>query len=347
MKKLRVGLLAASALAFAVAVAPVQAATPANTFVMAKNIDDIISLDPGEAFELSGIEITTNLYDRVMRYDAEDIRKLDGGAVQSWTGSADGKTLTFKVRPNIKFSSGAVMTADDIAFSLQRAVILNKARAFILQQLGWDDKNVKDLVKAVDPMTLTATIKEDFGTTFVLNALSANLASVVEKKVALEHEKNGDLGNEWLKTNSAGSGPYVLRSWKANESVTLEANPNYWKAAPKLPRIVVRHVAEAASQRLLLEKRDIDMARNLTPHIIQALAANKELTVSDWPKADLYYIALNQKDERLKNPKVREALRWLIDYQGMAGSFLKGHFQVHQPFCPPGFPGPLTQPPFN
>src|SRR5258706_14733349 len=101
MKKLRVGLLAASALAFAAAVAPVQAATPANTFVMAKNIDDIISLDPGEAFELSGIEITTNLYDRVMRYDAEDIRKLDGGAVQSWTVSADGKTLTFKVRPDI------------------------------------------------------------------------------------------------------------------------------------------------------------------------------------------------------------------------------------------------------
>jgi len=157
---------------------PAEAKTPADTFVMAKDIDDIVSLDPGEAFELSGIEITTNIYDRVMRYDAEDINKLDGGAVEKWT--VDGKKFTFKVRPGIKFSSGAPLTAEDIAFSLQRAVILNKAPAFILQQLGWDDKNVKDLVKAVDPMTLTATIKEDFGTTFVLNALSANLASVVD-----------------------------------------------------------------------------------------------------------------------------------------------------------------------
>src|SRR5260370_7402839 len=89
------------------------------------------------------------------------------------------------------------------------------------------------------------------------------------------------------------------------------------------------------------------MARNLTPDSIQALAANKELTVSDWPKADLYYIALNQKDERLKNPKVREALRWLIDYQGMAGSFLKGQFQVQQAFWPAGFPGSLTDTPLK
>src|SRR5436309_11087097 len=104
MNWLTASLSAAAGLAMVAAVAPAQAATPGNTFVMAKNIDDIISLDPGEAFELSGIEITTNIYDRVMRYDAEDITKLDGGAVESWTVSADGKTLTFKVRPNLKFS---------------------------------------------------------------------------------------------------------------------------------------------------------------------------------------------------------------------------------------------------
>jgi len=346
MMRFGLALFAAAGLALGVA-GEVRAATPANTFVMAKNIDDIVSLDPAEGFELSGIEIMTNVYDRVMRYDAEDIKKLDGGAVQSWDVSADGKTFTFKVRPNLKFSTGDAMTAEDIAFSLQRSVILNKAPAFILQQLGWDDKNVKDLVKATDANTVSLTIKEDFGTTFVLNALSANLASVVEKKVALEHEKNGDLGNEWLKINSAGTGPYILKSWKANDSVVLEANPYYWKAAPKLPRVVIRHVAEAASQRLLLEKGDIDMARNLTPDMIQALAGNKELTVSSFPKADTYYLGLNQSFEPLTKPKVREALRWLIDYQGMADTFLKGQFQVQEAFWPAGFPGALTENPFK
>ncbi len=232
MSFMRSSLLAAAGLVAALAVtAPVEAKTPADALVMAKDIDDIVSLDPAEAFELSGLEITTNVYDRLMRYDAEDVTKLVGGAAESWTVSADKKTFTFKVRPGIKFASGAPLTADDIVFSLQRSVILNKAPAYILQQLGWDDKNVKDLIKATDPTTVTATIKEDFGTTFVLNCFSANLASIVEKKVAMAHEKNGDLGNEWLKTNSAGSGAYVLKSWKADDSVVLEANPNTWQAA--------------------------------------------------------------------------------------------------------------------
>ena len=345
MNQLRVALLAAAGMAIAAFAAPVAAKTPADTFVMAKDIDDIVSLDPGEAFELSGIEITANLYDRVMRYDAEDIKKLDGGAVEKW--SVDGKTFTFKVRPGIKFSSGAALTAEDIAFSLQRAVILNKAPAFILQQLGWDDKNVRDLVKATDATTVTATIKEDFGTQFVLNALSANLASVVEKKVAMAHDKNGDLGNEWLKTNSAGSGPYVLKSWKANDSVVIEANPHYWKAQPKLKRVIVRHVKEPSSQRLLLEKGDIDMARNLTPDMIKVLGDDQRLKISDYPKADTYYLGLNQTVEPFKNAKVREAMRWLIDYDGMANTFLKGQFQVQQAFWPAGFPGALTDKPFK
>src|SRR5205085_11282170 len=103
MNQLRMALLAAAGMAIAAAAAPVAAKTPADTFVMAKDIDDIVSLDPGEAFELSGIEITTNLYDRVMRYDAEDINKLDGGAVSKW--AVDGKKFTFTVRPGIEFSS--------------------------------------------------------------------------------------------------------------------------------------------------------------------------------------------------------------------------------------------------
>jgi peptide/nickel transport system substrate-binding protein len=58
-------------------------------------------------------------------------------------------------------------------------------------------------------------------------------------------------------------------------------------------------------------------------------------------------MALNQKDERLSNPKVRQALRWLIDYQGMQDSFLQGQFKVHQAFLPEGFPGALTEKPFS
>ncbi|HEX6093665.1 MAG TPA: ABC transporter substrate-binding protein, partial [Dongiaceae bacterium] len=138
-----------------------------------------------------------------------------------------------------------------------------------------------------------------------------------------------------------------LKSWKANETVVLEANPNDRHGAPSIKRVVIRHVPEPAAQRLMLEKGDIDMARNLTADQIQGIAGNADLVVEAYPKADIFYLGLNQKDEHLKNPKVRQALRWLVDYQGMADTFLKGKFKVHQSFWPSGFYASLLDTPFK
>ena len=87
------------------------AETPKDTVVIAKQIDDIISLDPAEAYEFSGIEVINNVYDRLIRYEAEDLKKMVGGVVESWTISDDGRTLTFKLRAGQKFESGAPVTA--------------------------------------------------------------------------------------------------------------------------------------------------------------------------------------------------------------------------------------------
>src|SRR5262249_50297140 len=100
-------------------------------------------------------------------------------------------------------------------------------------------------------------------------------------------------------------------------------------------------------QRLLLEKGDVDIARNLSADQIKGLAGNPDIVVSDHPSADTWYMALNQKDERLAKPQVREALRYLIDYQGMVDTFLKGQFIVHQSFWPQGFFASLDDNPFH
>ena len=145
--------LCASLIAIATASAPLTpavAATPADTLVVAKAIDDIISLDPAEAYELSGVEMITNVYDRIMRFEANDVTKLVGGAAESWTISDDGKTFTFKLRKGMTFHSGAPVTAEDAAFSLQRVVKLDKTPAFLIDQLGWTKNNVDAMVKAVD-----------------------------------------------------------------------------------------------------------------------------------------------------------------------------------------------------
>lgn len=325
------------AVALAALTPQVQAATPDDTLVIAKQIDDLISLDPAEAYELSGIEILANSYDRIMRLEPTDLTKLVPGVAESVTVSDDGKTFTFKIRPGQTFASGNPITAGDAAWSLQRVIKLEKTPVFLLSQLGWTKDNVDAMVTAPDEATLVVKIGVDFAPSLVYALLGSVVGSVVDSKLAMEHEADGDMGNGWLKTNSAGSGAYVIRSWTPNESVALEANPNYRGGAAALKRVLIQHVPEASAQRLLLEKGDVDIARNLTPDQIAALEGNADIKVTSVPEALLYYIGLNLKTKELQDPKVREALRYLVDYDGMANSFLKGSVQVHQSFWASGF----------
>ena len=340
-------LFAAGVLSLGLLGEPVLADTPKDTLVMAKQIDDIITLDPAEVFELSGGEVIANIYDRIMTYEAEDTQKLVPGVAESNSVSDDGKTITLKIRPGQKFHSGNPLTAEDVAFSIQRVIILNKTPAFIFSQLGWTPENVKDLVKAKDDLTVELTITEDFAPTFVLNCLSAGVGSVVDKKLVLEHQNGDDLGYEWLKTNSAGSGPYKLRAWKPNDSVVLEAADGYWGGDVALKRVFVRHVPEGASRRLLVEQGDADIARRLPPNDAQAIAANPELKLFEEQRGRIYYLGANQKHEALGKPEVVQALRYLIDYEGMTNSILKGQYVVHQSFLPIGFLGAIEDNPFK
>jgi peptide/nickel transport system substrate-binding protein len=343
MNKLVIGLLF---LAWS-ALAPALAATPKNTLVMAKAIDDMVTMDPAEIYELSNSEIAVNVYDRLMGLEPEDITKLVPTAAAGYTVSDDGKTFTFKLKPGLKFHSGNPVTAEDVAFSLQRVIILNLTPAYILQQLGWTPDNVKDLIRPLDDLALEIKITGDFAPSFALNCLSTVASSIVDKKEVLAHEKNGDLGHDWLKTHSAGSGAFAMKSWKANESVVLEGYAGFRRGKPSIDRVIIRHVPESATQRLLLEKGDIDIARNLTADQVKGVAGNQDIVVEASPKAILYYLGLSQKVPALANPKVQQALRWLIDYRGMADSFLKGRFIVHQSFWPAGFYASLTDTPYK
>ncbi len=324
-----------------------NAATPKDTVVFASQIDDVITCDPHEAYEISAQIFLSSVYDRLMRYEAEDMTKLVGGVAESWSFTEDAKTYTFKLRTNQKFQSGAPVTADDMAFSLQRVVLMDKTPAFLFNQMGWNKDNVRDLVKVLDPHTLQFKITADLAPTLTLNLMATVAASVVEKKVALANEVNGDLGNGWLKTHSATSGPYRLIAWKPNESVSMEANPGYHLGPAKTKRVVIRHIPEPGSQRLLLEKGDIDIALTLQPDQLKALAGNKDVAVESFPYSGTWYIGLNCADPHLKNPKVRTALRYLVDYEGMANTFLKGRFNVHQTFLPIGLFSAIEYDPYK
>ena len=326
---------------------PLHAATPKDTLVVALAFDDIISLDPAEAFEISAGELMGNGYDRLLRYDVADPSKLLPDLARSWKVSEDGKTYSFELKPGIKFASGNPLSAEDVVFSLQRAVILDKQPAFILTQFGLSKETVRDKVRQTGPLTLTIETDKAYAPTLVYNCLTANIASVVDKKLLMANEAAGDMGYAWLKTRYAGSGPLKIREWRANELVTLERNDAYHGAKSKLQRVIYRHIKESATQRLLLEKGDVDIARNLTPQDLDALSANKDIKTTATPKGTVVYFGLNQKNPILAKPEVREAFKWLVDYDAIGKTIIKNIGVVHQNFLPVGLLGASKENPYK
>ncbi|MBB5042430.1 ABC transporter substrate-binding protein [Shinella fusca] len=337
--------------------APAFAETPADTLVEAWAIDDTITLDPAESFELSPAEFIGNAYDMLVRLDINDTTKVKGGIADSWTVSDDGLTYTFKLKPGIKFASGNPITAEDVAWSFERVVKLDKSPAFILTQFGLTGDNVAEKAKAVDDGTFVFTVDKAYAPSFVLNCLTATVGAVLDKKLVMEHAEattpndeykyDTDFGYAWMKTHYAGSGPFSIRDWRANEIVVMERNENYYGDKPALARVIYRHVKESATQRLMLEAGDVDVARNLEPGDLEAVSKNPDLTTASAAKGTVYYISLNQKNEKLAKPEVREAFKYLVDYDAIGSTLLKGVGEVRQTYQAKGVLGALEENPYK
>jgi len=323
------------------------AETPPDTLIQAWSIDDIISLDPAEIFEFTASEIAGNTYETLIGYNPKDVSDIYGRAADSWTVSDDGKTIHFKMKEGRKFASGNPITAADAVFSLVRAVKLDKSPAFIIGQLGFTPDNVEQNIKQTGEYTFDFTMDKPYATTLALYCLTATVASVVDEKLVMEHAKDGDYGYEWLKTHYAGSGPFTIKDWRPNEAVILERDENYSGDAPAMKRVIYRHIPETSTQRLLLEKGDIDIARNLTADDIAALKGDDNIQLESGIKGTLYYLGLNQKNEYLSKPKVREAMKYLLDYDTIANTIMSGKVKVHQAFLPEGFLGAYNENPYS
>lgn len=344
-KAWRLGSAALFALMVGTSPIALMAETPADTLVIADAIDDIVSLDPAEAYEFSGLDINNNTYDGLVELDPVTGEMVPGLA-ESWSVADDGTTYTFKMKSGITFSSGNPLRAEDAAWSLQRVIKLNKTPAFVLAQFGWTAENVESMVTA-DGDTLTIKTDKAYAPTFLYNCLTAGVAEILDKETVMANDNGGDMGNAWLNSNSAGTGAYVLKSYKPKEGYLLEARPGHWRGDAKIAKILMRHTPEAATQRLELEKGDVDIARTLTPVDLEGLAGNADVKIQQDVGGQIYYLAFNQKNENYKNAKLLDAMRWSVDYQGVADTIMKGTVIPHQAFLPKGYLGALDDLPYS
>ncbi|MDR3496007.1 MAG: ABC transporter substrate-binding protein [Ancalomicrobiaceae bacterium] len=328
---------------------PAGAATPPDVLVVAQSIDDAVSFDPAEGYELTPFQTFNNVYQRLIESSEADPTKIVGALAESWDVAADGKSITFKLKPGAAFVSGNPVRPEDVVYSFVRAVKLGKTPVFILQELGWKPDNIEALVTKVDDSHVKVGWAADVGSNFALAILTAPISSVVDGKEVAAHASNGDFGNAWLKTVSAGSGQFKLTRFVPHEALILEANPKSPAGAPKLKSVILKNVADAAARRLLVEQGDADIARELGADQIASLAGKPGITVKETPSAQQDYIIFNSASKSvpaLSNPAFWEAARYLVDYDGLANKLLKGQYTIHQTFLPVGFPGAIDDKPF-
>ncbi|PYE80591.1 ABC transporter substrate-binding protein [Pseudoroseicyclus aestuarii] len=332
---------ALSGLAFVSTTSPILAQTPPDQLVIALNMSSMRGLDPQELNQFEAAEVVANLYDRLVTLPADDITQVEPMLATEWDVSEDGRTFTFTLREGVTFHSGNPLTARDAEYSLRRLVKMGLAPARDLTQWGLTADNVDQMIRAEDDTTLIVELPEVWNSQLVLYSLASFSASIVDSELVEENARDGDYGTSFLQTSDAGSGPYTLRTWRANDILIAEAFDDYWDGAPAMRRVLMRNVPESSSQRLQIQAGDIDIATRLSSSDLQALAANEDVTIQTTPGVGFYYIALNQQNEILANPQVREAFRYLVDYEGLSNTVMQYYGDVQQTIVPQGMPGAL------
>lgn len=205
-----------------------QAATPKDQLVIGTSLAQVLSLDPQQATEPKALEILANLYDRLVATTADG--KIVPQLAESWTD--DGKSLTLKLR-DAAFASGNPVTANDVVFSLTRLMTLNQSGSSYFKRIGYSTETIANQIHAVDTKTVRIDLTDKVTAEGLLYRLALGVSSVVDSVEVQKHIANGDSGNAWLRTHSAGSGPFTLNKWTPNEIVILDANKAYVGGAPK------------------------------------------------------------------------------------------------------------------
>jgi peptide/nickel transport system substrate-binding protein len=324
---------AAALLAMTALCNPAFAQSRAETlrYVTGAAVNTLDPTMPGSTREAFAISLST--YDRLVTFGKKkrgdnwvfDLANVEGELAESFTVSPDGKTITFKLRPNAKFQDGTPVTAEDVKWSLDRAVT---AKSLAAPQLLTGSLTSADQFKAVDPHTFQVTLPNADGLAL------ANLATVYpvifNAKLAKSHATADDpWAQEWLKANTAGSGAYTVEAFKPGEQVILRRNEAWTGATPgkaaAFKRIIAQTIPDAATRSNLIEKGDADIAIDLQANDAAALQGRGKVKVISTPQFNaVTLISFNTKLPPFDNVEVRRAVAYALPYDDMFKAALFG-----------------------
>jgi peptide/nickel transport system substrate-binding protein len=350
MKKLNivVVLVLVMSLLFGFTVFGAASRTPKDALVMAANTEIFISLDPAICYEVLPAVTLNALYDNLVGFkNVDEALVIEPELAEYWEISEDGMTYTFKLKDEAVFADGTEVLAEDVVWSYKRYLSLGSPSVWLLESIGINKDNMDEKIVEIDRKTLSMTFDAPYAENIVLGIMDNSWGGVINKDVALEHEVDGDMGNAWLTDHSAGAGQYVLDVWERNTMITMSANENYYGEKPNLKRIMFRDIPEPSNQRLLLEKGDVDVAWNLDPMMLEEVAKVDGVKVVQTPGHSNEYLAMNASWGPLQDKRVRQAIKYAINYDEIVDVIMAGYALKVQGFVPKGYFGYVPENPFD
>ncbi len=315
---------------------------PQQTVVIALDISDAVSLDPNLAYELGSTLADHQMYSNLVTFPRGNLTQPKPELAQSWDVSKDGRAYTFHLKQGVVFSSGNPLTSEDVVYTFQRVVSLPKdPAAWLITQMGIDEKTVLTMVKAPDPYTVVISLPKPFSPGAFLSIMANPVAGIVDSKTVKGHVVSNDWGNAWLNEHSAGSGPFQLAKWERQVTIDLVANPRYnLGPAPAIKRIVFPNIMENTVQREMLGRGDADIAWNLSAAQIAAIKREPKFYVVQTADLAMQYLGMDVKNvPAFGKAGIRQAVKYAIDYDGIIRDLLNGNGTPLQGVIPKGLFG--------
>lgn len=319
-------------------------ANAANTLRVGLNIEPTF-LDPARVQDLYTSELLTNCFEGLVRVNKENA--VEPALAEKWELSADGKTYTFHLRPNVRFHNGRVLTAEDVKWSWERAVAPQTRSSVAVNYLD-GVVGLKDCaagktpalagVRVVNPQTLTVTL--DRPRAYFLSMLAYTSNWIVCREAV-------PISSEFKAENVVGTGAFRLTEYKPGERIVLEAWKEYWDGKPSLLRIELPILLSGEAQYNSFVAGELDVLTGIAP---SRYTQDKERgkysgEYKMLPSANTYYLVMQQERQPVFAKKeVRQAFAFAIDRDKIIRVALRNLARTASGFVPRELLNDVTPP---
>jgi peptide/nickel transport system substrate-binding protein len=314
MRKL---MLALAAMALAAAASPARA--DGGTLIWGMPAVETV-LDPHVGCGGLTMNMTYQMFENLWEQDLTSDKsptRIVPRLAKSWDLSADGTEYTFHLRDGVKFHDGTPFDADAVKWNFDRfwnekaPQFYPAAKAY----MGYFTKWIKD-VQVVDKMTVKITLTQPNYEWLRLGVLSCGEARMVSPTAVKKY------GNEEFARHPVGTGPFRFVEIEPGVKVVLERNPDYWGTPAKLDRIIFRPLEDPATRINALRAGEVNMIHEAPFDEIDDLKSEGFQVIANTETPSIWYIAFNAKNKMMQDKRIRLAINYAIDREGIAREVL-------------------------